>query len=138
MANPLVRAVVGIREPGLPIPGQRLFVDGVAVVLARDVAPRGACLAARLVLASVPELELERVGPGGQGKNLMTQAYPENGHGFAHELPDRGDGGRRALGVPRSVGDDNAARREGEYPGRIRVGGDADDGNAAAGEAADD
>lgn len=134
----LVRAVVGVAEPGRPAGGEAGRVDGEAVVLAGDIAALRALLEAGLVLAAMAELELVSPASGGQGQKLVAEADAEEGDALGQEPADGGHRGRRPGRVARPVGDDDPARGEIEDAARVRVGRDADDGDAAPCERADD
>jgi hypothetical protein len=64
VADALVRAVVGVAEPGGPAARQGRGVDGEAVVLAGDVAALGALLEAGLVLAAATVAAARSGSPG--------------------------------------------------------------------------
>src|SRR5882724_6866782 len=78
VAHALVRAVVGVGEPGLPALGKRCRIDGEAVVLRGDEAAllpsRLSDLYAGLVVAAVAELELVSTGAGREREQLMAEA----------------------------------------------------------------
>ena len=63
MTDALVGAVVGVDEPLLPVTGQRLAVEGVAVILARDETTLGAEFVAGLILTAVTEFQLVGFAP---------------------------------------------------------------------------
>src|SRR5712671_6440937 len=74
VAHAFVRAVVGVREPGLPALWERCRIDGEAVVLRGDEAARGAFLETGLVVAAVAELELVGARARGKREQLVPEA----------------------------------------------------------------
>ena len=65
VADALVRSVVHVGEPGRPVGGERVGVDGISVVLACDEATHVAFQTCRLVVAAVAVFQLVDVGTGG-------------------------------------------------------------------------
>ena len=134
----LVRPVVGVREPGLPGPGEAPDVDREAVVLARDVAARRALLEAGLVLAAVAELELVGVGRRRRGRGSGCRGRCRAGGRSRASGLDRGDRLPALLGVAGAVGDDDARGGVVQDAGGVGRGRHADDAHAAAEQALED
>jgi hypothetical protein len=67
--------------------GQRVGIDGEAVVLGGDGDSSGAQVLDRLVAAAVAELELEGFAAEGVGEELVAEADAEN-RLFADELAE--------------------------------------------------
>mmetsp|Transcript_33962 Transcript_33962/g.66956 ORF Transcript_33962/g.66956 Transcript_33962/m.66956 type:complete len:788 (-) Transcript_33962:395-2758(-) len=106
--NSLVTSVVEVRKEGFPIGGKGVAVNGVPVVLGRNVGLSRDIVDHRLILSPVPEGQLDRLSPGGQSHKLVAQTDAENGLGLPLaetddflELVDRL---HAHSGIPRPVG----------------------------------
>ncbi|OSX78118.1 hypothetical protein BU14_0120s0001 [Porphyra umbilicalis] len=112
--NPLVGPVIGVGEEREPPPraGAVRHVDGVAVVLGRDVAAAGRLLDGRLVVAPVAILELVRAVAGRKREQLVAEADAENGarRPPLHRRPQAVNGPRERRRVARPVGDKDAVK----------------------------
>ena len=75
--NALVRAIVDVDEPGLPVAGKGVIIHRVAVILARDVAPSCQQVLHGLIHRAMAVGELERVISQGQAEYLMTETNAE-------------------------------------------------------------
>ena len=116
MAYAFVAAVVHIHEQLLPVGTQRLCIHGVAMVLARNIAPVGANHAYGLVMRAVTVLQLVYLRSASLCQQLVTHAdtaYRLGGH--AH-LPAHNVHGILAhVGVAGTVGKEKTV----EVHGRI-------------------
>ena len=77
--QPLHRAVVQIDVADLQVGGERVRVDGVAVVLRGDVHEAGAVVAHGVVASTVTELQLVVAPSEGARDHLVAQADAEHG-----------------------------------------------------------
>lgn len=75
----LVAAVVEVDKVLLEVAGQGTGVDGVAVVLAGDVALAGGQVKGRDVVGTVTVLELDGAGADGESEKLMAEANAHDG-----------------------------------------------------------
>ena len=62
----------------LEIGGEILLADRIAMVLGRDEDAATAEILHGLVSPAMPELQLERRGPEGQGEDLVPETDPED------------------------------------------------------------
>ena len=109
----LIGHVVGVHEHGLPARGQGVRIDGVPVVLRRNVAPGRAQVDAGLVHAAVAVLHLVRLGARGEGEDLVPEADAKDGLVLSVDGPANGlDAGLRHGRVARTVGDEDAVPLE--------------------------
>ena len=90
---------------------QRGAVDGVVVVLARDLDLAGVETAHRVVPAVVAERELVGACPDRLGEQLVAQADPEHRHPAQQIGHDRGQLGQRG-GIAGPVGEKDAVGLE--------------------------
>lgn len=79
-----VAGVVEVDEVFFPVARERGGIDGVAVVLTRDVATAGCQVEGRDVVGAVAVLELDGFGSGGQSEQLVaeTDAHDRDLGGF--------------------------------------------------------
>ena len=107
----------------------RVELDGVVVVLARDLDAPGRLVAHGVVRAVVAERQLAGPGADGAAEDLVAQADAEDGHRTEQRLDDRDrpDDARR---VTRAVREEHAVRLAGQ--GVRRRGGRRDDLDGAA------
>ena len=107
-----VRAVVGVDKELLPGALERRGVDGIAVVLARDVAPARDERRARQVGAAVAVLELERLRATRTREQLVTETDAKHGKLFErHRLRDPVARGGHDGWVAGTVGEEEAVER---------------------------
>ena len=107
--NTLVRSVVRVDEELLPGALEGVDVDGVSVVLGRDVASAGDEGRAGDVGSTVTVLELEGAGSCCSGEELVTETDSEDGElGEGEGGSETVDGGGEGGGVSRSVLDEQS------------------------------
>src|SRR5215470_1274878 len=64
VVNPFIGSVVRIHKPFLPVRRQRRRIDGIAMILGRNVTTRRTGSNTGLVLSAVPESQFESVRAG--------------------------------------------------------------------------
>lgn len=67
-ADPLIRAIVNVHEPWLPISRERLVFNSVAMILARDMALPSEQILYGLIHPSMSVWKLAGVGAGGESQ----------------------------------------------------------------------
>lgn len=104
-----VAAVVEVDKVLLEVAGQGAGVDGVAVVLAGDVALAGGQVKRRDVVGTVAVLELDGAGADGESEKLVAEANAHNGDlGRLHETGEVVDSLLAVGRVTGAVGDEDA------------------------------
>jgi len=133
-----VGLVVQVREVLPPLAAEGGGVDGVSVVLRRDVALARGEIERGDVVRAVAVLELDRLGAGGEGDELVAHAYAHDGdlRGL-EELAEVVDRGRAVGGVTRAVGDEDTIEVVGDLVDGV-VEGEAGDAGATRHQAAKD
>ena len=102
-----VRSIVGVDEQFLPSRLESCDVDGVSMILRRDVASTGDEGSTGNVGSSITVLELERVGSGGEGEKLVSETNTEDGEfGEREGFGESRDGRDKSGGISRSVRDE--------------------------------
>lgn len=134
----LIGAVVEVDKVLLEVVRQRGRVDGVPVVLRRDVAlARGAVERGDIVRA-VAVLELDGAAAGGEGEELVAQADAEDGDlGGLHQAREVVHGVGAVGGIAGAVGDEDPVEVVRDLVDGEVVGEDGD-GGAAGDEGAQD
>jgi hypothetical protein len=127
----LVGAVVEVDEVLLPVGGNSLDVNGVSVVLRRNVATSGGKVQSRDVVGTVSVLELNRFGTGGQRKKLVTKADSHNGASVGvHQLLEVEDSLLTVGWVSGTVRDEDSIKVVGDLVDGVVPGEDGDGGTA--------
>ncbi len=138
MQHALVAAVVEVHKVLLELAGQGAGVDGVAVVLAGDVALAGGQVEGRDVVSAVAVFELDRRGADSESQKLVAEADAHDGdRRRLHQAAQVVDGLVAVGRVTRAVGDEDTVEVVGNLVDRVVVGEDGD-GGAAADQAAQD
>ena len=79
MTDALVGAVVHVHEPRLPLVPQRIAIDCIAMILARDEATACSRHLHGLVMAAMSVFQFIDRSSTGLGKELVSHADAENG-----------------------------------------------------------
>lgn len=128
----LVAAVIEVDKVLLEVAGQGARVDGVAVVLAGDVALTGGQVEGGNVVGAVAVLQLNGAGAGGQSQKLVAKADAHDGDGRGlHEAAKVVDGLLAMGGVTGAVGDEDTVKVRGNLVDGVVVGEDSDGGTTA-------
>ena len=134
----LVAAVVEVDEVLLPVAGEGSRVNGVAVVLAGDVALASGEVERGDVVRTVAVLQLDGAGASGEGQELVAEADTHDGDGRGlHEAVEVVDGLLAVGGVTGAVGDEDTIEAVGDLVDGVVVGEDGH-GGAAGDKAAED
>jgi hypothetical protein len=134
----LVGLVVEVREVLSPLTAERSRIDSVSVVLRGDVALARGEVEGGDVVGAVAVLELDRLGSGGEGDELVTHAYTHDGDlRRLEQLAEVVDGRRAVGGVTRAVGDEDTVEVVGDLVDGV-VEGEAGDAGASRDQAAKD
>jgi hypothetical protein len=134
----LVASVVEVDEILLEVAGEGARVDGVAVVLAGDVALAGGQVEGRDVVGAVAVLELDGAGTDGKSEQLVAEADAHDGDGGGlHKASEVVDSLLAVGRVTGTVGDEDTIVVLSDLVDGVVVGEDGD-GRATADEASKD
>lgn len=105
--DPFIGFVVIIVKPFAPVLRQRIRIQGIPVILDRNITAFGAGLRARLILTAVPILQFIEGGAGRQPQDLGPQTNSEDRRIPGQSLPDIFDSLRAGTRIARPVREDN-------------------------------
>lgn len=133
-----VATVVQVDKVLLEVAGQGAGINGVAMVLAGNVALASCQIQGGDVVSSVTILELDGAGANGQGQKLVAEANSHDGHRRGvHQTSEVVDRVLTVCRVTGTVRDENAVVVIGHLVNRVVVREDGD-GGTTADQAADD
>jgi hypothetical protein len=134
----LVGLVVEVGEVLPPLAAESRGIDSVSVVLRRDVAFAGGEVEGGNVVRAVAVLELDGLGAGGKGDELVAHAYAHDGDlGRLEQLAEVVDGRRAMGGITWAVRVEDTVKVVGDLVDGV-VEGEAGDAGATGHEAAKD